>query len=33
MDMITLISIGGAVLFGALYFARRRSRTNSDKFD
>jgi LPXTG-motif cell wall-anchored protein len=33
MDVTTLVIIGGAIVFGALYLLRRRSRMRSDKFD
>lgn len=33
MDITTLIVIGGAIVFGALYLVRRRSRMKSDTFD
>jgi hypothetical protein len=33
MDLMTWVLIGAAVLFGALWMMRRRSRMGSDKFD
>lgn len=31
--MTTIIVVGGAILFGALWLMRRRARMRSDKFD
>jgi hypothetical protein len=33
MDMTTLVVTMGAIVFGALWMLRRRSRLRSDKFD
>jgi hypothetical protein len=33
MDTTTIIIVVGAIVFGALWLMRRRSRMRSDKFD
>jgi hypothetical protein len=33
MDVTTLVLVGVAIVFGALWMMRRRSRMRSDKFD
>ena len=33
MDLTTILLVAGAVIFGALWIMRRRSRLRSDKFD